>query len=200
MAEFIRIDSRKLKQNAAALKNLKNTFKAGPDITVANSKTFFRSMQKEARYAYEATKDYIKNQAKTPTGIRRGDPQGRYDKGDMYKAFKPAPGGGRTSVKKGGQRGSVKFYYEMGWLDGMPDYTLFQEYGTSRGIEAMNAIGWGQQAIEDYVRGALAHSKAEYARQLAEGWAIALRTGTLNRSYRPGAAWWAKSAADEGDD
>lgn len=187
----INIDTKKLKKNAEKLKTLRTGLSVGQGVAEASAGTFFNYMQKVASQAYSTTKDYIKNGAVTPTGVRRGSPRGRYETGAMYDAFIGTPGGGNTA------KGTMKFRFEMGWLRGMPNYTLFQEYGTRNGIVAMDAIGYGRDMLAEALLANLAKSKEQYAREVAAGWRSAFAGGKVStRAYRPRTNWWKKSEVD----
>lgn len=197
MATRIKIDSKKLKANTAKLNNLKVAITAADDIVVENSSKYFYNMQRKFSNAYRTTKDYIKNVADTPTGRERKalglGPAGRYETGAMYDAFIMTPGGGTT--RKG--KGKVRFFAEMGWLKGMPEYTLFQEYGTKNGIKAMNALDAGRYDLRTQIEDDHARDIKEMERQIAEGFFFALRKGLVSRTSQPNATWWNKSKVDE---
>ena len=109
----------------------------------------------------------------------------------MYDAFIGTPGGGTTAG------GTVNFKFEMGWLRGMPGYTLFQEYGTRNGIVAMGAIAFGRDMLNEAVLANLAKGEAEYAAEVAAGWRTAFTGGKVStRAYRPNVTWWRKSEMD----
>lgn len=188
-------DSAQFKRNVEKLKNIKAGIKAGPDIVTSEGFNYFSRMQAWSAQAYRDTKDYIKNQAVTPTGLQRGNPKGRYETGEMYRAFKGTPGGGRTSSQPRGRGVKLKFFFEMGWLDRMPGYTLFQEYGTKNGIKAMDALGYAEYALQANVIDSHYRNKDEFLKAVANGFEGALKTGKWKPSVRrPSANWWAKNA------
>lgn len=136
------------------IRGLKTGIQVGSDAIVESAGgTFFNFMQKLSAEAYRETKTYIKDLATTPTGIRRGSPRGRYDTGAMYDAFIGTLGGGTTAG------GKYKFRFELGWLNGQPGYTLFQEYGTAGGVKGMEALERGREELqwaqENYLSGDL---------------------------------------------
>lgn len=52
-------------------------------------------------------------------------------------------------VKKIGQH---HYTFRVGWLDGTPGYAIFQEQGTKRGVQAMNAIAQAQEQMLSEIR------------------------------------------------
>lgn len=124
-------------------------------------KYYFQQVQ---RIAFEARRIMLKiiEEAETPTGRARalkGGKPGRIDSGNMAskvwaRVYKTNRGGVAATV---------------GWLDGRPGYTIFQEHGTRRGIVAMNAL----QAAGDYIEqemDKLARGGSKYRRNTNWDW------------------------------
>jgi hypothetical protein len=89
----------------------------------------------------------------TPTGEARrssgGGSAGRYNTGEMYKQV-------RARVRKR-VRGFSAF---VGWLEGKPGYTIFQEHGTKNGVKGMEAVSQSREYMLSRIR-ALAAGRYE---------------------------------------
>lgn len=88
---------------------------------------------------------YIILSSDTATGRARagqgGNGPGRVDSGAMYDAVRA-----RVNVNKG------SFSALVGWLDGKPGYSIFQEQGTKNGVVGMNALGQAQEYMLSEIR------------------------------------------------
>lgn len=164
--QFISIDSKQLKNAEVSLRNLKTSIEAGPDVAVSASGRYFQKMQRQAAYSLQEVRNYIRYVATTPTGLERGKNPGRYESGALHNAFVGTKGSGVTRI---GTR-KVRFYFEMGWLRGMPNYTLFQEYGTRNGIKAMNALMRARQEITWNILEESTNSLDALAKDIAGNW------------------------------
>jgi hypothetical protein len=84
----------------------------------------------------------------TPTGERRkeerGGEAGRIETGKMRDAVKK-----RVRSSEGKRQ---RFAIFVGWIDGKPGYSIFQEQGTSNGVKAMNSIGQAQEFMISEIR------------------------------------------------
>lgn len=125
----IKTEPNKIKHVQAEL----NNFKDGPLI-----KYMFQQMQSLAASAADVGRNYMKyNPAVfTRTGEERaargaGIP-GRSDSGDMIAKF----------TWSGRKVSNGKYQFKVGWVSGTPGYAIFQELGTKRGVQAMNALGF----------------------------------------------------------
>ena len=62
-----------------------------------------------------------------------------------------------NSIKWSGKKVAPhKYEFTVGWLDGTPGYSVFQEYGTKNGVAAMNSL----QYTADFMRLELKHMGA----------------------------------------
>lgn len=81
--------------------------------------------------------EFIKNIIATDTNTKKyeqGGPPGRIDSKDMYNKVRS-----RARERKQG------FSLFVGWNDGRPGYSIFQELGTKSGVQAMNSIQQSQE-------------------------------------------------------
>jgi hypothetical protein len=89
---------------------------------------------------------YIILESTTATGEARaaagGGVPGRVDTGTMFDA-----------VSYRIYKGNTSFSASVGWTQGTPGYAIFQELGTSRGIEGMNAIITAREYMLSEIRG-----------------------------------------------
>lgn len=171
--EFLALDSKKLKEAQVRLANLRAGIVAGPDVVVSASGRYFQKMQSAASAILRDTRWYIREgkETRTETGNERvasgqGRYRGRYESGAMHNAFVATKGNGITTFNKK----RVRFAVEFGWLRGMPEYTLFQEFGTARGIKAMNALMRVRQEIEQQMIEEMTRDKAALARDIKGYW------------------------------
>lgn len=118
-----------------AAKKLKATIEGFPELVM--EKYYFQILQQivstyveSARLAIETSKGL---DTATPTGearkARGGRGPGRADTGKMV-----------ANLKWKGRKEGNKYVFEIGWLDRVPGYSVFQEYGTSNGVRAMNSL------------------------------------------------------------
>lgn len=148
--QFLSIGGKELKAAQVKLQNLRAGITAGKEVTVSASGNYFQKMQSRASSILRDTRWYIREskEVETKTGRERkasgGKYAGRYLTGKMHDSFVATRGNGITTLNNK----RVRFHVEFGWLRGMPQYTLFQEFGTQDGIRAMNALGRAQQEIE----------------------------------------------------
>ncbi len=105
---------------------------------------FFQFMQKMMPEAVDVMRHYLEAKPNwTPTGearkARGGDGPGRVDSGDMQRAisWRQVPTG-------------IKGYYrfQLGWVNGEPGYSIFQEQGTKNGVKGMNSIAYTTDWLE----------------------------------------------------
>lgn len=147
---MISVNSKRLKDAGVGLRNLSTSLRSSEEVVVSASGNFFQKMQARAGESLRETKVYIRTLATTPTGEKRGYPnQGRYESGEMYRTFIGTRGSGTTKSPSGKK---VRFYFQMGWLERMPNYTLFQEFGTAKGVQAMNALDRARQELDWNIR------------------------------------------------
>lgn len=73
--------------------------------------------------------------------FREGGGEGRIKSGLMYRSVKS-----RARERKNG------FSLFVGWIDGRPGYSIFQEYGTRNGVVGMDAIGQAQEYMLSRLR------------------------------------------------
>lgn len=122
-------------------------------------KTFqgnFQRFEIEIRAALDAGIELAKNRGKgyiSSRGTEKSGKAGRVETGNMLQSFDGAVTNGRNEISG-----------EVGWLDELPDYAIFQEYGTQF-VSAMYALrdaseeGWAEFtrladiALERLVRG-----------------------------------------------
>lgn len=108
------------------------------------TKYFFQFLQGIAASGADVMRNYIEYNSHnyTPTGQRRADAggpgPGRRKSGDMI-----------AGIKWSGKKvAPAKYEFLVGWLDGTPGYSVFQEYGTKSGVTAMNSL----QYTADFMR------------------------------------------------
>lgn len=99
--------------------------------------------QQITRIVFAARQIIIKRieTATTPTGrerAKRGGEPGRIESGTMKKRV-------WARVNK---QGSGRYRADVGWLEGLPGYAIFQEHGTRGGIVAMDALREAGDYIE----------------------------------------------------
>lgn len=125
----------RLKTEPSHMKHVRNRIFAYKDQVV--EKYFFQFLQYLAATGADIGRNYIASSAvSTDTGRREGR-QGRIKTGEMQRNFK-------WRVNKEGKRYNV----DIGWVDGEPGYSIFQEQGVTGGVVGMNAIGY----VTDWVR------------------------------------------------
>jgi hypothetical protein len=103
--------------------------------------------QQVVRIVFQARKLMLKtiDESTTPTGAaraRRGGEPGRIDTGKMRKRV----------WARANKTGAGRYRADVGWLDGIPGYAIFQEHGTRGGIVAMNALQIAGDYIEEEMR------------------------------------------------
>lgn len=107
-------------------------------------KNYFQLLQNLTATAADVMRNYISDaKTSTPTGIAQGR-KGRVVTGEMMRGVTSNAGGNRGAIKQP----NGKYLFKFGWLDGKPGYAVFQEWGTSNGIKAMNA----QRYASEWVR------------------------------------------------
>ena len=175
--QFISINEKRLKDAQVSIQNLKATIEASDKVAVSASGRFFQKMQSRSADVLRETKDYIRHVAVTETGRKRGKNKGRYESGDMHDNFIGTRGSG-TKITRSGK--SVRFFFELGWLEGMPNYTLFQEFGTRNGIVGMNALARAREEIQWGIEEELTKNKDALAKDI-QGALLAHVAGWRNR-------------------
>ena len=100
---------------------------------------FFQFMQKMMPEAVDVMQNYIRYQAGKTT--KTGKP-GRVVTGTMWESVK-------WRQVSTGKKGYYRF--ELGWLDGKPGYSIFQEQGTKSGVIGMNALGYTLEWLRNEV-------------------------------------------------
>lgn len=73
---------------------------------------------------------------------RRTGKKGRVDTGDMAKAF-------WANVRKSTDK---QYVVNVGYLGGKPGYSIFQEYGTRRGLAGVEALRASQDYIDQEIK------------------------------------------------
>jgi len=135
MADWIDI---RIKTEPANMKHVKARILGYPEEVL--EKYYFQFLQYVAAAGADIGRQYIGSAAvNTPTGLGEGR-QGRVKSGDMQKNFK-------WSARKDGKR----YVVDIGWINGTPGYSIFQEHGTKNGIVGMNAVGY----VTDWIRSEL---------------------------------------------
>lgn len=115
---------------------VKNRIMGFPDE--AFGKYYFQQMQSIVASGVDVMRNFITYDRSvwTETGIRRatqrGGYKGRNDTGKMVNAISWT----------GGKVEKHKYKFELGWLDGEPGYSIFQEQGTKNGVQAMNSLAY----------------------------------------------------------
>jgi hypothetical protein len=101
---------------------------------------YFQELQSLTAAAADVQRNYINTKPNsTPTGVARvaagGNGPGRVDTGEM-----------RDAIKWSARKVSPKRYeFKFGWINGVPGYSIFQEYGTSHGIKGMHSIQYARE-------------------------------------------------------
>lgn len=116
-------------------------------------KQYRNLMVREFSVRASEARDYIRTVKTTETGRERKANGGKYagrdttgaetGGGAMAKSFKLNP-------KTGSYQAGGKYTFAYGFIDA-PRYTIFQEYGTRGGIEAMNVLMNERASMEDIV-------------------------------------------------
>lgn len=111
--------------------------KSGPDVT-SWAREKVQNVQRAARLAMDDTVELGKNTMEyniATRGTAKSGKRGRIETGDMLQSVDSRVVGGGDNIVGA-----------FGWLDQNPDYALYQEFGTSNGIEPMLAL---TDAFED---------------------------------------------------
>ena len=128
----------KIKTEPQNMKYVSNRILGYPEQVL--EKYYFQFLQYLAATGAEIGRNYIGSTAvSTPTGQGEGR-EGRVKTGEMQKNFK-------WSARKEGK----KYIVDVGWINAVPGYSIFQEQGTKNGIVGMNAIGY----VTDWMRSEL---------------------------------------------
>jgi hypothetical protein len=129
----------RLKTEPANMKYVKGRILGYPEEVL--EKYYFQFLQYVAATGADVGRQYIGSAAvSTRTGQGEGR-QGRVDSGTMQKNFK-------WSARKDGK----KYIVDIGWINGTPGYSIFQEQGTKGGIVGMNAIGYVQEWVRSELK------------------------------------------------
>lgn len=125
----------RVKTEASAFNAVRNKIMGWPEEVA--KEVYWPMLQQVGRDGRDFIR-YIILDSTTPTGEERarrgGNGPGRVNTGNMYNAVSS-----RARERKDG------FSLFVGWADGRPGYSIFQELGTRNGVVGMNAI---QQAEE----------------------------------------------------
>jgi hypothetical protein len=139
MADWLPI---RVKTEPAKLRHVQNRIIGFPEEVM--EKFYFQKLQSAVASAADVMRNYIEYSPDvvTPTGQARaalgGNGPGRKDTGRMIAGVK----------WRGGKVGKAKYEFALGWLNGEPGYSIFQEHGTKNGVQAMNSL----QYASDFLR------------------------------------------------
>jgi hypothetical protein len=131
----------RVKAEGAKRQYLRNRILGFPDE--AMGKYYFQRLQSVVASGVDVMRNFITYDRSvwTETGIqraKRGGDKGRNDTGAMVAAISWT----------GGKVEKHKYKFELGWLDGEPGYSIFQEQGTKNGVKAMNSLAY----VMDFMR------------------------------------------------
>lgn len=120
----------RIKTEGTSFDAIRTIIRAWPDTVFDD--TYAPALEKIAESGVEFMRFVILDSA-TETGIARagagGNGPGRVDTGTMFDSVTS-----KINANKG------HFAALVGWLNGTPGYAIFQELGTSHGIEGMGAL------------------------------------------------------------
>lgn len=132
----------RLKTERAKMKHVQARVTGWADEVI--QKGYFPWLQQLMAAAADVGREYIGSAAvSTRTGQREGR-RGRVKTGEMQKGFTWNYG---EKVKDGD-----KYRFRVGWINGTPGYSIFQEHGVQGGVVGMNAIGYVTEFLRTEIR------------------------------------------------